>query len=186
MADIKLIIPGEPKAQQRHKSAIRQRKGRRGIEVKLANGTVVILFQKKDFYIHNYDPSADDKEDIRRMLRPFAPKVPLDEPLEVIIFLYFSRPKCHYGTGRNAGKLKDSAPYWKESVPDRDNLDKIILDALKGLFWKDDSRICAGPVIKQYSEIPRTEIYINKIKQMKGCHYVEQEETRPRTSLFCK
>jgi Holliday junction resolvase RusA-like endonuclease len=178
MADIKLIIPGEPKYQQRHKSALLLRKGCRGVDVKLADGTVEKLYRKKDFFIHNYDPSAKDKEEIRRMVRSLVPPRPLDEPLEVIIFLYFSRPKSHYGTGRNAGKLKDSAPYWKESAPDRDNADKILLDALKGMFWRDDSIVVAGPVIKQYSEIPRTEIYINKIKEMKGCHYEDKDELK--------
>jgi Holliday junction resolvase RusA-like endonuclease len=185
MADIKLIIPGEPKYQQRHKSAILLRKGCRGVEVRLENGEVEKLYRKKDFYIHNYDPSAKDKEEIRRMVRSLAPERPLDEPLEVIIFTFYARPKNHYGTGRNANKLKELAPWWKDTKPDPDNIGKVYLDALKGLFWIDDARICAGPVIKQYSEIPRTEIYINKIKDMKGCHYVEENENRPRTSLFC-
>jgi len=182
--DYKLVILGEPKSQQRHKSAILPRKGCSGVDVKLENGKVERLYRKKDFFIHNYDPSAKDKEEIRRMVRTLAPEKPLDEPLEVIIFLYYSRPKNHYGTGRNANKLKDSAPWWKTTTPDRDNADKIYLDALKGLFWSDDARICAGPVIKQYSEIPRTEIFINKIKEMKGCHYSEEEKKKPRTSLF--
>jgi len=184
--DYKLVIPGEPKSQQRHRSAIRHRGGCRGVEVKLGNGKIEKLYRKEDFFIHNYDPSYKDKEEIRRMVRTLAPDVPFDEPLEVTIFLYYARPKNHYRTGRNARKLKDSAPYWKITTPDRDNADKIILDALKGMFWKDDSRVCAGPVIKQYSEIPRTEIYINKLNQMKGCHYEEVEEGKRelQTSLF--
>ena len=186
MADIKLVIPGEPKHQQRHRSVMRLRKGCRGVEVKLQSGEKVKLYRKKDFFIQMYDPSVQDKMDIRRMLQHLAPDVPLDEPLEVIIFAYYSRTKIHYGTGRNAHKLKDSAPYWKFTAPDRDNCDKIILDALNGIFWKDDSRVCAGQVIKQYSETPRTEIYINKLNQMKGCHYVEVEEGKQelQTSLF--
>ena len=181
---IKLVIPGEPKYQQRHRSVLRIRGGCRGVEVKLQGGEKVKLYRKKDFFIMNYDPSVKDKEEIRRMVRTLAPAVPLDEPLEVTIFLYYSRPKNHYGTGRNSCKLKDSAPYWKITTPDRDNCDKIILDALKGLFWRDDSRVCAGPVIKQYSEIPRTEIYINKLSQMKGCHYGQEGKEKLQTSLF--
>jgi len=171
--DYKLIIPGEPKYQQRHKSALRLRKGCGGVEVKLHDGKVEKLYRRKDFFIHNYDPSAKDKEEIRRMVRTLAPPKPLDEPLEVVIFLYYGRPKNHYGTGRNARRLKESAPIWKATAPDRDNADKFILDALKGIFWRDDSRVCAGPIIKQYSEIPRTEIFINKLSQVKGCHYNE-------------
>jgi len=182
--DFKLVIPGEPKYQQRHRSVLRIRGGCRGVEVKMQSGEIVKLYRKKDFFIMNYDPSVKDKEEIRRMVRTLAPDVPFDEPLEVTIFLYYSRSKNHYGTGRNAHKLKDNAPYWKITTPDRDNADKIILDALNGIFWQNDSRVCAGPVIKQYSEIPRTEIYINKLSQMKGCHYGQKEKGKLQTSLF--
>ena len=182
--DFKLVIPGEPKYQQRHRSVLRIRGGCRGVEVKMQSGEIVKLYRKKDFFIMNYDPSVKDKEEIRRMVRTLAPDVPFDEPLEVTIFLYYSRLKNHYGTGRNAHKLKDNAPYWKITTPDRDNADKIILDALNGIFWQNDSRVCAGPVIKQYSEIPRTEIYINKLSQMKGCHYGQKEKGKLQTSLF--
>jgi len=171
--DYKLIIPGEPKAQQRHRSVLRIRGGCRGVDVKLQSGEQVKLYRKEDFFIQMYDPSVKDKMDIRRMLQALAPEAPLDEPLEVVIFLYYGRPKNHYGTGRNARRLKESAPIWKATAPDRDNADKFILDALKGIFWRDDSRVCAGPIIKQYSEIPRTEIFINKLSQVKGCHYNE-------------
>ena len=181
---IKLIIPGEPKSQQRHRSVLRLRAGCRGVEVKLQSGETVKLYRKKDFFIQMYDPSLQDKKDIRRMVQALAPDVPLDEPLEVIVFLYYARPKNHYGTGRNSNKLKESAPIWKITTPDRDNADKIILDALNGNFWRDDSRVCAGPVIKQYSEIPRTEIYINKLSKMEGCHYEEEGKQELQTSLF--
>jgi len=161
--DYKLIIPGEPKAQQRHRSVLRIRGGCRGVDVKLQSGEQVKLYRKEDFFIQMYDPSVKDKMDIRRMLQALAPDAPLDEPLEVVIFLYYGRPKNHYGTGRNARRLKESAPIWKATAPDRDNADKFILDALKGIFWRDDSRVCAGQVIKQYSETPRTEIIITKL-----------------------
>lgn len=44
--------------------------------------------------------------------------------------MVFSRPDSHYGTGRNAGVLKASAPYWHLTAPDVDNVLKLAMDAL--------------------------------------------------------
>lgn len=164
---IKLVIPGEPRAQQRHRSAIRPRRGYTGIKVEMPDGSIETLYRKKDLFIHNYDPSYKDKADIIRMLQALAPEQPLDGPLRVDLYMYYLRPDKHYGTGRNAGKLKPSAPIWKTTRPDRDNADKIILDALNKIFWTDDARVCAGEIIKQYSEVPRTEIYITPLDNQK-------------------
>jgi Holliday junction resolvase RusA-like endonuclease len=32
--------------------------------------------------------------------------------------------------------------------PDRDNLDKAVMDALKGLAWNDDAQVCQGHIEK--------------------------------------
>jgi Holliday junction resolvase RusA-like endonuclease len=47
--------------------------------------------------------------------------------------------------------------------PDRDNLDKAVMDALKGLAWIDDSQVCDGRIIKLIAagdEQPHVEIRI--------------------------
>ncbi len=51
------------------------------------------------------------------------------------------RPKGHYGTGRNEGKLKDSAPEFHTIAPDTLKLGRAIEDALTGVIWKDDAQI---------------------------------------------
>ena len=158
---IKFIIPGEPKAQQRHRSAIRQRKGKTGIKVRLEGGKIVTLFEKSDFFIHNYDLSSQDKADFARMVVP--PDRPLLGPLRVDLFLFYGYLKGHYRTGRYSDLLKDSAPLWKETRPDKDNAEKFVFDALNGFLWHDDSQICAGGTIQQYSSDPRTEIYITPL-----------------------
>lgn len=33
--------------------------------------------------------------------------------------------------------------------PDRDNLDKAVLDALTGIFWIDDCQVCDGRIRKR-------------------------------------
>ena len=174
--DYKIIVPGEPLSQKRHRSAIRQKKGRTGIKVRLEDGTIVKLFEKKDFYIHNYDPSAPDKANFVRMVMPLEQL--LLGPLQVDLFLYYAYLKGHYGTGRNKGIVKTSAPLWKITRPDKDNAEKIVFDSLNGIIWKDDSQICAGETIQKYSKDPRTEIYILKLSQPGG------KEPPTREQLF--
>ena len=114
---------------------------------------------------HRYDPSEVDKADLLAVVRDNAPDKPFSCPLRVGITFYFARPKSHYGTGRNAGKLKLNAPRLHTKRPDRDNLDKFVLDALDGVFWLDDSIVCDGRLRKVYSERPRTEIEIEILQE---------------------
>jgi Holliday junction resolvase RusA-like endonuclease len=172
---IKLVIPGEPKAQQRHRSVLRIRKGCHGVNVELKNGKVVKLYEKDNFFIQMYDPSYKDKKEIARMLRLLAPKKMLEGPLRVDCYFYFSYLNNHYGTGRNAGRLKITAPAWKDTGKDRDNCDKLILDVLTGMFFKNDSQICAGIIIKQYSELPRTEVYITPLELEIGTDEISED-----------
>lgn len=159
--DYKLTILGEPSAQQRHRSTLRLRADV-GVQVKTQRG-IETLYRKEDFWIMNYDPSAKTKADILLLTKVMAPPQPLEGPIRVDVHLWYSFRKGDYGTGRNKGKLKPSAPIWKISAPDRDNADKILLDALQGTFWRNDSIVCAGEILQKYSEKPRTEIYITQL-----------------------
>lgn len=57
---------------------------------------------------------------------------------------YFTRPKGHFGTGRNAGKLKPSAPQHHVVKPDGDNIEKFYWDCLSGILYVDDSQIVSN------------------------------------------
>ena len=81
-------------------------------------------------------------------------------PAYVICHFYMPRPKGHYGTGKNSGKLKENAPNWHTKKPDVDNCIKFVLDCLNGLAWKDDCQIIMVSGQKEYCEAPRTEINI--------------------------
>ena len=139
MEEYRLCILGIPETQARHRH-----------------------FKKGDF-IGTYDPSAKAKKQLAMVVQDEAPEVPLTGPIALELIFYMPRPKNHYGTGRNAGKLKGSAPYWHVSRPDSDNLEKFVKDALNGIFWKDDSQICYTSTQKIYSDQPRSEIVINKL-----------------------
>ena len=83
----------------------------------------------------------------------------------VIVYLTFrfTRPKSHYGTGRNAGVLKDSAPKFPTSraLGDADKLARSTLDALvtAGVL-ADDSLVVDLNVRKRYSDTPGARIQV--------------------------
>jgi Holliday junction resolvase RusA-like endonuclease len=77
----------------------------------------------------------------------FIPR-PWEGPLCVSLTFYFPRPKGHFRTN---GELKPNAPKWAEATKDRDNLDKVILDALTNIcIWRDDRQVCDGRIRKLY------------------------------------
>jgi len=66
---------------------------------------------------------------------------------------WFHRPKSHYGTGRNAGSVKASAPTWKSSKPDADKLVRALLDGLViGGVLRDDALVVRLEVDKRYGD----------------------------------
>ena len=66
---------------------------------------------------------------------------PLDGPLLVIMRFYLRRPKSHYGTGRNAAVLKESAPKQHTQKPDLTKFVRSTEDACTGILWVDDAQI---------------------------------------------
>jgi Holliday junction resolvase RusA-like endonuclease len=74
----------------------------------------------------------------------------LDELLVACFEFVQPRPKAHYGTGKNAGSLKDSAPAAPGKKPDGLKLARAVEDALSGVLYTDDSLIVSEIVTKRY------------------------------------
>lgn len=87
----------------------------------------------------------------------------LESPLKLKIVFYFLHPKGHFGTGRNAGILKDSAPAYPAKYPDLSKLTRAIEDALTGIIWKDDKQVVQHETIKLYSDKPGAAITIEAL-----------------------
>lgn len=145
MTSIEFWVAGEPKAQGRP----------RAFAMKMGN--------KYSARVFNPTTAEGWKSAIALAGKLHMPAVPLEGPLRVDAFFVFNRPKSHYRTGRNAHELRESAPEWHTSKPDRDNLDKAVLDALKTLgFFKDDSQVCDGVPQKKYGMHPGVLIRIRE------------------------
>lgn len=153
--EIEFEVRGDPKAQKRHRHA------RRGEYVKV------------------YDPSSDDKQDFILLCRQYAPAVPLEGPLQIKLWFCFGRPKNHFGKKG----LKTSAPLYHTTKPDVDNLIKLVLDSMKGVFWRDDTQVCSCSALKIYDPIPRVGVMLRTIDEpSQSSSTLEQSRSGARTA----
>ena len=84
----------------------------------------------------------------------------LQGALGVSMFFYRPRPLGHYGTGRNAGVLRASAPAYPTTRPDALKLARGVEDALQGVLYRDDSQIVLEQLFKYYGEPARCEVTV--------------------------
>jgi len=95
--------------------------------------------------------SQQAKEAVRAAATPYAPAEPTTGQVGVNALFTMRRPKDHYRTGKNAGKIKEryiDVPCFGKS--DTDNHGKLVLDALNGLYYVDDRQVTDIMFIKRY------------------------------------
>lgn len=84
-----------------------------------------------------------------------------ETPLSVTCCFFIARPKYHYGTGKNAGVLKEQYKNaYPLSKPDATKLFRSTEDAMTGVIWKDDAQVVEQIITKRYSETPGARISI--------------------------
>lgn len=77
---------------------------------------------------------------------------PLLGPCALRVVFYLPRPKAHYGTGKNADRLKATAPGYCQTKPDLDKLLRAIGDALTTAgVWRDDNQAVTVDASKLYA-----------------------------------
>jgi Holliday junction resolvase RusA-like endonuclease len=82
-------------------------------------------------------------------------------PVEVRARFVFPRLKGHYGSGKNARVLKESAPVWVITKPDTDHCQRALGDVLTfaGIV-RDDNQIVRWVAEKVYGDLPCVEAHI--------------------------
>ena len=84
----------------------------------------------------------------------------LTGPLCVAFTFYVQRPQGHFGTGRNAGTVKGSAPRRPVTRPDVTKLIRAVEDACTSIVWRDDSQICTQVGRKFFGAPERCEVKV--------------------------
>lgn len=113
--------------------------------------------------------SAPWKKEIRQAAgRAIGDRGLLEGPLKMRLVFYVARPKSHYGSGRNAGKVKPSAPAYPAKKPDVLKLARAVEDALTGIVYRDDSQIVVELLEKYWGTPERVEIDVRTMDDERG------------------
>ena len=77
---------------------------------------------------------------------------PLTGPLAALFEFLVLRPQGHFGTGKNADCVRQSAPPYPAVRPDLTKLIRSTEDALKAIAWVDDAQVVTQRAIKRYAQ----------------------------------
>ena len=143
---MKIIIPGSPIAKKRHRTFIKKKNDGKS-------------------FVGAYNSQRSEESKFISFLMTQMPNnfMPTEDPVYIQFWFGVPRPKSHYGTGKNAGIIKQSAPKYPAKKPDFDNYEKFIADCFNCVVYRDDSQIVSWRGDKRYTENPRTEIEVRRI-----------------------
>lgn len=110
--------------------------------------------------------AKEHKSTLRSMAAPHMPTERFTGPVEVRILAIFPRPKALCAVSKRTGEpLAAPGRRWHTSKPDKDNIEKAVLDALKD-WWDDDAQVCVGCTFKQvaaFDEQPHYQIFVTEV-----------------------
>jgi Holliday junction resolvase RusA-like endonuclease len=87
-------------------------------------------------------------------------KIAAGEPVAVEAVFFQPRNKGDFGTGRNASRLKPSAPDFPATRPDVDKYLRRLLDGLTGILYADDGQVVTVRAEKRWGDPPRVEVKV--------------------------
>lgn len=106
------------------------------------------------------DKSAGWKTIVAYSAHKHRPEKLLAGPIKLELIFHVARPKGHYGSGRNAGHVKSSAPARPTTKPDVLKLARGVEDALTDVLYQDDAQIVDEHLHKVYSDTPGVAITV--------------------------
>lgn len=86
-------------------------------------------------------------------------------PVSLSLVFYLARPKGHYGTGRNEGVVKASAPEFPVVKPDLTKLVRGAEDGMRGIVYRDDSQVVVQTTQKVYGTPERVYIEVTALSE---------------------
>jgi Holliday junction resolvase RusA-like endonuclease len=100
------------------------------------------------------------------------PETPLAGPLALELLFVLPIPKAEKQLAKRAirfeqclwsGEAAEPRELAHVKKPDLDNLEKLVKDAMNGVFWLDDKQVCQVTKRKIYGTHPRTEVRIQEL-----------------------
>lgn len=144
--NIEFTVPGPPQGKARARTFYNQRAG----HMSSVTPEKTVLYENlvKTRYL----------ESIEKQMLPFQT---LEGPLAVHISAYYEPPKST--SKKNYTKMMDCS-ILPTKKPDIDNIAKVVLDALNGIAYKDDTQVVNLNVIKRYSQEAYVKVKIERVE----------------------
>lgn len=140
------IINGEPIAKQSFRYAIR--KGKDGKDF-------VSKYQKSDIVKAEQYIGWEVKRQLPKNFAPF------DVAIGIRALFVFPIPNAF--TKKQRAQIEANEVIFKDTKPDFDNLQKLLLDAMQGIVYVNDSRIVKAEAVKIYGKVPRIEVEVYEV-----------------------
>lgn len=131
---MRITIPGNPIPKHRVRSATRHGK------------------------VFTYSDQVAQTNDVRWQIKAQYKGKPLTGAVGVTAIYYMPIPESW-----SKKKKREMDGAWHISRPDRDNMDKFILDCGNGILWVDDCMVAFGSSAKIYDKNPRLEISFRQL-----------------------
>lgn len=89
-------------------------------------------------------------------------RTPTDQPVEIRLVFAFKRPKKHYHA---TGLVKDNAPGYAYPCKrgDVDKLARAVLDALTGVWIRDDAQVVELAATVRFSDYDSTSVVMREL-----------------------
>lgn len=133
---LRFQVPGEPHPKLRARSGVIKKKG--------CDGT-----KREDYRAITFNEKRNETEEGR--IWPYCMKAMHEQRIEkatgpVVLYVLAS-----FLLPKSISKKERIERLWHVQVPDKDNLEKIVADALKGVAWEDDCTVTHGSQAKTWS-----------------------------------
>ena len=109
-------------------------------------------FARRGKFVVTYNDQQTEEGKVLWHIQQQWLRPPMTGVVIVDLCFHMPRPKGHFGTGKNAGIVRGSAPAFPIVKPDIDNLIKFYLDCMNGVVFEDDRQIIRCHASKLYSE----------------------------------
>lgn len=143
MRTFKLEMLGIPRPKQSFRFAVRKNK---------IGKTYVQKYQDQDVIYMEQSLAWQVAQQLPKDFKPFD--------CGIMLRIEFIFPPLKSWTKKQKQALADGEHIFKITAPDIDNLQKMVCDAMEGVVYVNDSRICKKTVEKCYGEQAKTRIVI--------------------------